>query len=332
MSTPPFRLYAPSDERTYVLLAPAPATHCLVISRTQATFSLAPLARLDQLIGSVGKRAKSCAVLAVVGLFSFPDDRSLVVVTDQNPRTIASERGPVDVCVVTKTAFLPLKPPQPGVVVGEAEKEEATVGAKQRWTLKEFLEAGDFFFCPHTQITLTIQKRAAMARSGEDLLSYEGAEERFFWNKTALAPFLEAGRGTWLTPIMQGAVFTEQIVLPTGGQLFACLISRRSVEHAGTRFKTRGIDDEGACANFVEIEQILCLCQPGRQPALTSLVQVRRAPLGCVVGRGEKWRREGGREMIAAKEMMEAKESGERREKEWRGRWQGGREQRGRAE
>lgn len=101
------------------------------------------------------------------------------------------------------------------------------------------------------------------------------------------------------------------------------------MEHAGTRFKTRGIDDEGACANFVEIEQILCLCQPGRQPALTSLVQVRRAPLGCVVKRGEKERGEGGREMIEAKEMMEAKESGERRETRS---GQGGREQRGRAE
>lgn len=35
------------------------------------------------------------------------------------------------------------------------------------------------------------------------------------------------------------------------------LISRRSVFHAGTRYLTRGIDDDGHVANFVETEQII---------------------------------------------------------------------------
>ena len=35
------------------------------------------------------------------------------------------------------------------------------------------------------------------------------------------------------------------------------LISRRSIHHAGTRYLTRGIDDDGHVANFVETEQII---------------------------------------------------------------------------
>ena len=31
------------------------------------------------------------------------------------------------------------------------------------------------------------------------------------------------------------------------------LISRLSWKRAGTRFKTRGVDDDGNCANFVEV-------------------------------------------------------------------------------
>lgn len=32
-----------------------------------------------------------------------------------------------------------------------------------------------------------------------------------------------------------------------------CLISRHGWKRAGTRFNTRGIDDDGNCANFVEV-------------------------------------------------------------------------------
>jgi len=39
-------------------------------------------------------------------------------------------------------------------------------------------------------------------------------------------------------------------------QAKACLISRLSCERAGTRFNTRGTNDDGHVANFVETEQV----------------------------------------------------------------------------
>lgn len=42
------------------------------------------------------------------------------------------------------------------------------------------------------------------------------------------------------------------------GQTFNwTIISRRSVDKAGTRFYSRGINDQGKVANFVETEQII---------------------------------------------------------------------------
>ena len=48
------------------------------------------------------------------------------------------------------------------------------------------------------------------------------------------------------------------------------LISRRSCKRAGTRFYTRGIDDEGEVANYVETEQLIYA-----GPDVVSHVQVR---------------------------------------------------------
>ena len=104
------------------------------------------------------------------------------------------------------------------------------------------------------------------------------------WNRAALAPLLAAGRGPWITPIMQGALLCEAIPLPgkpPGLQLVGCLLSRRSCEHAGTRVKARGVNDDGAAANFVETEQLVLLrrgggaggrgSNPNRQPPTPTL-------------------------------------------------------------
>ena len=150
----------------------------------------------------------------------------------------------------------------------KAEESLQEKGIKQRQYLKDFLEAGDMYVCDlrggHTH---TLQRRAAIhakLSNAPGLLpppSLDDSDERFVWNFVALSPLVEAGSsGPWITPIMQAAIFTEPIYLPGGGGvLTVSLISRRSSEHAGTRFKTRGLNDAGAAANFVETEQVLHL-------------------------------------------------------------------------
>ena len=63
-----------------------------------------------------------------------------------------------------------------------------------------------------------------------------------------------------------------------GVRLSVSLVARRSVEHAGA-VQTRGVNDDGGAANFVEIEQLVHV-QTAHASACSSFVQVRgSAPL-----------------------------------------------------
>jgi hypothetical protein len=65
---------------------------------------------------------------------------------------------------------------------------------------------------------------------------------------------------------IQGYVGTHTIALPApptnGAPTVATLtvISRLGKKRAGTRFNTRGVDDEGNCANFVEVDSCFFVC------------------------------------------------------------------------
>jgi hypothetical protein len=57
-------------------------------------------------------------------------------------------------------------------------------------------------------------------------------------------------------PIIQG-YFEHKTCAFDGKKLEMILISRRRHGQAGTRYLSRGLDDEGNVANFVETEQII---------------------------------------------------------------------------
>ncbi|KOO34913.1 synaptojanin-1 isoform 1 [Chrysochromulina tobinii] len=228
------RVFAPADDLTYVI-AISPGKPFLVIDRQTGTASIVDASKLDTLIGPPTSRARSLRMDAVVGLVTFPDDRYLVVVGESATKPVASERGMLQVPYITKVVFLALKPPSGG--------EPGSPGGA----------GGEDPYSPEASLTAL------------------SAKQRGY-----LKDFLEAGdagAGEWLTPLMQGNVCTEQVLLPGDGVLTASLVARRSCEHAGTRLKTRGINDSGAAANCVELEQILHMKL--RRQAVTSLVQIR---------------------------------------------------------
>ncbi|GAB1607682.1 phosphatidylinositide phosphatase SAC2-like, partial [Argonauta hians] len=121
------------------------------------------------------------------------------------------------------------------------------------------------------------------------------ADERFFWNHYLLKELLDLkdeAADHWIVPVIQGFVQDELCLMefdinksltPTGTVVFDAtqfrkdplkfwltIISRRSRHRAGTRSKKRGLEESGACANYVETEQIIQF-----PPHLVSFVQVR---------------------------------------------------------
>lgn len=114
---------------------------------------------------------------------------------------------------------------------------------------KIFDDSDSFYYCPDSDITNTLQRK----ESGT-------LDERFFWNKHMLSEITKLNDDNWILPVIQGFVQVEQCVIENECFRLA-LVSRRSRLRAGTRYKRRGIDDEGDVANYVETEQILSLRQ-----------------------------------------------------------------------
>uniref|UniRef100_A0A182W4G2 SAC domain-containing protein n=1 Tax=Anopheles minimus TaxID=112268 RepID=A0A182W4G2_9DIPT len=121
---------------------------------------------------------------------------------------------------------------------------------------KIFDDTDSFYYSPNCDITNNLQRRGAPP------------DDRFYWNKPMLAELLKVAGGDdpetsgneWVLPIIQGFVQVEQCVI--GNECFTlALVSRRSRNRAGTRYKRRGVDEHGNCANYVETEQVLSLRQ-----------------------------------------------------------------------
>ena len=155
--------------------------------------------------------------------------------------------------------------------------------------MKKYLESGGFFYASRAAWDIS-------TRMGEDNWVAENEEqgarraledfdERFVWNASLLAPLLAFRKGlapekrqeldaqALLMPVIQGFVGSTPIPLPPSAGMGTRdmrtgalrpnvgslgMISRLSWKRAGARFRTRGIDDDGQVANFVETEVILC--------------------------------------------------------------------------
>ncbi|XP_043651296.1 phosphatidylinositide phosphatase SAC2 isoform X2 [Drosophila teissieri] len=116
---------------------------------------------------------------------------------------------------------------------------------------KIFDETDSFYFSFDCDITNNLQRHETKPEE-----SQSQPDERFFWNMHMIRDLLNLNDKTWILPIIQGFMQVENCVI--GNECFTlALVSRRSRHRAGTRYKRRGVDEKGNCANYVETEQIL---------------------------------------------------------------------------
>lgn len=149
--------------------------------------------------------------------------------------------------------------------VKEKEKHERRVLEELH---RMFSDSESFFYSPTGDLTNSIQR----LYSDHERKCWD---ERFFWNQHMLQDLFQCEEKAnslsahWIVPVIQGYVQiskctlkdTEGTIPTEEGQskieIWLTIISRRSKYRAGTRYRRRGIDEDGHCANFVETEQIL---------------------------------------------------------------------------
>ncbi len=143
--------------------------------------------------------------------------------------------------------------------------------------LKTLLKTGPMYFSYSLDITNSFQRQAQSYPSAPQ---WKRADDRFFWNKFIQSDLIDFALGTgivssprqhggqhggrqvgvdpFILPVMFGMMRITQTRIKSTPLTFT-LITRRSRHRAGTRYFTRGIDDQGHVANFNETEQIVIL-------------------------------------------------------------------------
>jgi hypothetical protein len=138
--------------------------------------------------------------------------------------------------------------------------------------LKKILSSGTFYYSSDFDLTRRLQHRTTDAAT----VSIDSLDAGFLWNSYMIQPLVDfrnrlaprekdaLDASGILTSAIRGFALT--ITIPTssapikasgsGMPSSMTLISRLSCRRAGTRFNSRGIDDDGNVANFVESETI----------------------------------------------------------------------------
>ena len=137
--------------------------------------------------------------------------------------------------------------------------------------LKMLFKTGPMYFSYSLDITSCFQRQAASDLSAP---MWKRADDRFFWNRFIQSDFInfrqgssgplrqqgrqQSGIDAFILPVIFGMLDIVQTSVKGSPFTFA-LITRRSRFRGGTRYFSRGIDDEGHVSNFNETEQVVVL-------------------------------------------------------------------------
>jgi len=163
---------------------------------------------------------------------------------------------------IVSTDFLPLRERQ----VHDPDEDRFLA------LLRGFIKSGPMYFSYSVDLTSSFQRQSQHDASSP---LWSRADDRFFWNRFVQSDFIgfrtSGGRGQpgpqpGIDPYILPVIWGMLEITPTtfkGTPLTVVLISRRSRHRAGTRYFTRGLDDEGHAANYNETEQIIILNDSG---------------------------------------------------------------------
>ncbi|ORX98292.1 phosphoinositide phosphatase-like protein [Clohesyomyces aquaticus] len=242
-----------SSPSHYAFSSPSsPSAPTLVVDRPSGDLRLHD----GKLLGS--KRVTSIA--GILGLIKLRLDKYIIVITKAQP--MGRVKGHM-IYKVVSTDFLPLR-----------ERPLRDPDEDIYLTLlKDFLKASPLYFSYSFDITNAFQ-RQAHADPASPL--WKRADDRFFWNRFIQSDLIDFraghssgyGRGhsisqqpevdPYILPVMFGMLEIKNTSIK-GNPLTFILITRRSRLRAGTRYFSRGIDENGNVSNFNETEQVIIL-------------------------------------------------------------------------
>ena len=250
----------------YAFTSPStPSAQTLVVERPSGDLRLndGPLlgakrvSSIAGILGMIKLRLGDCLLHATSPIL-ISSDKYIIVITKAQPMGRLKSHM---VYKVISTEFLPLRER------ALHDTDEDTYLS----LLKALLKTGPMYFSYSIDITNSFQRQA---QSDPSLPLWQRADDRFFWNKFIQSDMIDLASGAvsgsglrggqqvgadpFILPVAFGMLRITQTRIKATPVTFT-LITRRSRHRAGTRYLTRGIDDQGHVANFNETEQIVIL-------------------------------------------------------------------------
>lgn len=137
--------------------------------------------------------------------------------------------------------------------------------------VKNLVKSGPMYFSYSFDMTNSFQRQA---QADPNAPIWQRADDRFYWNKFISSTLIDfrigkSGRqgpqpaaDSYILPVMFGMMSITNTSIKGNALTFA-LITRRSRHRAGTRYFSRGLDEEGHVSNFNETEQSIILNDDG---------------------------------------------------------------------
>ncbi|KAI1815563.1 putative SAC1 protein [Poronia punctata] len=236
---------------SYTFTSPSsPDAPALVVDRPTGDVRLSETASFNN------KRvARVSSIAGILGLIRLRLDKYVIVITKAQP--VGRLKGHM-VYKVVSTDFLPMRERQ----IRDPDEDQFL------YLLKSFIMTGPMYFSYSLDLTNSFQ-RQAYADTATPL--WMRADDRFFWNRFVQSDLIDFRRignrsqqgpqpaaDPFILPLIWGTLEIRPTKLK-GTPLTIALITRKSRYRAGTRYFTRGLDEEGHAANYNETEQIVVL-------------------------------------------------------------------------
>ncbi|KAK3309491.1 SAC1 family phosphatidylinositol-3-phosphatase [Chaetomium strumarium] len=248
----PFRdINVQTASDSYIFSSPSsPNAPALCVDRPTGDIRLSDASLLS------GKRvSRVTSIAGILGMIRLRLDKYIIVITKAQP--VGRLRGNM-VYKIIATELLPLRERQ----VHDPDEDRFLA------LLRSFIKSGPMYFSYSVDITNSFQRQAQQDTSSP---LWKRADDRFFWNRFIQSDLIDfrtrGGRGQpapqpGIDPYILPVIFGMLEIHPTtfkGTPVTIALITRRSRHRAGTRYFTRGLDDQGNAANYNETEQVLIL-------------------------------------------------------------------------
>ncbi|KAJ3054407.1 Phosphatidylinositide phosphatase SAC1 [Rhizophlyctis rosea] len=245
-------LYISNDAFTFEPIYADPSTkrETLVISRDTGLITLnAPQT------ANPNRQEEVITVLGIIGLIHLNAGDHIAVITH---RYKVGKLGGKDVYKIVGHRVVPVRKSR--LHLSEQQMKDDDGYMKM---LNQLLGSGFFYFSYDYDLTNSLQRQSERGEVDNKPI-WQQSDERFFWNRHMQKKLIEhttqknMDMSNFILPIMCGFIQIKHDIINEKSFTYA-LVSRRSVYRAGTRYHSRGIDDQGNVSNFVETESIVYL-------------------------------------------------------------------------